>query len=213
MNIAKPLQYSEKINKDRITFYGNSIDEIVEAVIRIRKRNGVKSLEYNSVYNSIKPKISGSVQIDGPDSNNYKEKIRGFKKHNSATTRSVSLNDAANAASALMKIVKGEFVPEEEYRRRLLICAECPLRQQNSDCMGCGGSGRAARISMKFQEKLGHGYKLDKKVGREFCGFCGCSLSLLLVTKTINYKTESKDLNIQRPVPCWLRKDSENYVG
>lgn len=214
MKITKSLQYSEKINGNRITFYGNSIDEIVSDVMRIRKKNGVSSPEFNRLYNIIKGKISGSIQVDGVDSRVFKKQtLKGSKVSKSSNTRSVSINDASRAAKALIKIIPGDYVEKSEYLRRLQICSSCPLRQKNSDCLGCGGSGRAARIMMSFRSKLGLGYQLDNKVGAQFCGFCGCSLSLLLVTKVQNYKKESDIENDSRPNHCWLNRNSPNYNG
>lgn len=214
MKIKKPLQYAELINGKRVVFYGNTVDEIVSDVMRIRNLNGVKTPEFNKLYNAIKPKVKGSIQVDGPGSAHYDREVKGKTPRNDTRrSRSVSINDASRAARALMKIIPGEYASEDEYKRRLAICATCPLRQRNSDCMGCGGSGRAARTLMSFRAKLGLGYQLDNKVGAEFCGFCGCSLSLLLVTKVENYKLESEETNSERPYHCWLRRDSKNYVG
>jgi hypothetical protein len=214
MKITKTHQYSELINGKRVTFYGNSVDEIVSDVTRIRQRNGVKSPSFGVLYNSIKSKISETKQVNGADSRAHRRAVgSGLSPHNPVRSRSVSIEDASRAASALIRIIPGDYVNEDEYKRRLSICSGCELRQRNSDCMGCGGSGRAARILMSFRAKLGLGYRLDKGVGSQFCGFCGCSLSLLLVTKIKNYKKEDLELNPQRPSRCWLRKDSSNYVG
>lgn len=213
MRIRKKYQYSEVIKKGKITFYGNSIDEITSDVIRIRKKNGISTGDYNLLYNLIKKKISQTQQVDGVDSEYFDETVRqNSKRNNTKYSRSVSIRDAASAAKALMKIIHGEYVNEEEYKRRLSICSSCPLRQKNSDCMGCGGSGKAARNILEFRAKLGLSYNIDSNTGSHFCGFCGCSLSLLLVTKVENYKKEEEEINNQRPGHCWLRKTSINYV-
>jgi hypothetical protein len=213
MKTTKPYQYSEIITGTRITFHGGSIDEIVSDVMRIRIRNGKEVPDFNVLYNIISSKVSKTEQIDGPESKLFRNRTQGRNSHNAIKSRSVSISDASRAAKALMKIIPGDYVEESEYKRRLKICATCPLKQANSDCMGCGGSGKAARALLNVRAKLGLGYKMDGIVGRQFCGFCGCSLSLLLVTKVANYKIEDKNLNTQRPGHCWLRKDSINYAG
>lgn len=212
MKITKKLQYADVINGKRVTFYGNSPEELASQVLRIRKKNGVDS-DFNSVYQMIKKSTGDVEQVDGVDSKIFKKRVNGQSRNQPTRSRSVSIQDAAKAATALIKIIPGDYVSQEEYQRRAKICATCPLRQRNSDCMGCGGSGRAARMLMSFRSKLGLGYKVDEKIARQFCGFCGCSLSLLMLTKIKNYKTEDEETNSSRPSHCWLRRNSQNYVG
>lgn len=214
MKITKSLQYSEKIKGKRVTFYGNSIDEIVSDVIRIRNRNSVSAPNFNTLYNIIKPKVSGSSQVDGSQSPVFKKRVLNRNKSNNTKhSRSVTIADASRAANALMKIIPGDYVDQDEYLRRLSVCKTCEIRQKNSDCMSCGGSGKAARALLAVRAKLGLSYNMNKEEGSHFCGFCGCSLSLLLVTKTRNYRKENDETNAQRPSYCWLNRNSKNYVS
>lgn len=200
--VESKFQVREVINNRVITFYGDSIVDIAQKIYDQRVKNGITDQSVKDIEETIKGRIGGIAPL-GPV----------VKEGGKTVRRSVSMTDAARAAKALVQVVRGGNVDQQEYQRRLDICNKCPLKSKVSDCMGCGASGKVSRFIMDFKSRLGLGYKIDTKDGAMFCKICGCSLSLLLVTQLKNYKTESDLENSKRPNACWLKRMSPNYIN
>ena len=181
-----------------VTFYGDDVETISKNILEARTVAG-DTTTLEEVKESMPPlqELPSAV----------------FNKNRSPKKRAVTIKDAARAANALVKIGNGETVDKTEYLRRLEICRKCTSKSKVSDCLGCGGSGKAARIMNGIRAKAGLTYRLDTAVSVQFCKMCGCSLSVIMLTKFENYKKESLAEIQARPNNCWLKKDYPNFNG
>ena len=148
-------------------------------------------------------KANGYKYVDGIYA---KEILPAFKKPH------LNLAAVKSACGAMIQTIKGNTVPDQEIARRWYICQACPAKTTVSDCMSCGGAGRAADWINKVRGAAGKSFRLDQESAKTFCGLCGCSHALLIPTKIEHQKEESEKQNKQRPLACWLRYDSPNYI-
>lgn len=127
------------------------------------------------------------------------------------TSDKVTFSQAVSGAKALIKsTIGGE--DSTEIQRRSEICKDCPLRDGISVCGSCGTAGKIARFVNTFKAKLGIRTTIDKKISLSYCGFCKCSLALIVVTKLKDFHEETPARNSSRPDVCWLKKTSHNYL-
>lgn len=146
--------------------------------------------------------------------NGYEYKDGIYSKEITPYFKKPHLNLAAvkSACGAMIQTLKGNTVTDSEIARRWMICQACPAKTTVSDCMSCGGAGRAADWINKIRGAAGKAFRLDQESGKTFCGLCGCSHALLIPTQMEHQKEESEKQNKLRPLACWLRYDSPNYI-
>lgn len=123
-----------------------------------------------------------------------------------------SLAETIHGAKALLRYMGGSSVSSQELERRSAICNNCPLRDSVSDCMSCGGSGKVALFINQLRRSKKFEGSIPESLRKKFCGFCGCSLPLLLVSKFKDFEVESPQKNAARPDHCWLKKTSPNFT-
>jgi len=117
----------------------------------------------------------------------------------------ISLAKAITGAKALIKYSTDGGVPSKEMLRRSAICRGCPLISTTGGCKPCGAAATAAkfinqvRVAMKLESEI------PKDLGNKFCGFCSCSIPLIIVTKLSDFHPESPEKNSKRPDCCWLK--------
>lgn len=127
------------------------------------------------------------------------------------------IGEAFHAGMALLQASVGQYASEQEIKRRSKICltagpngGPCPHLSGYSECMGCGGMKNVNNFMLRARKMLGLSkIVLDQSLKTKYCGVCGCSLSLLLITNS--FPKESDEENKKRPAFCWMRKDSDNY--
>lgn len=205
--VKKQYQVMATVGNQRRVYYGDTVDEIAINIAKSHKTAGI-NYDINHLRDFVENRIGKAKKLGHAPDVAKKDPSTGKVKK-----RSASIADAQKAAMALIKMSKGDHVSKEEYIRRVNICNICPMKTAHSECWGCGGSGRAAKAVQAMRAKLGLGFPVDERIARNYCGFCGCSLPLLLVTKVENYKVETSKDNKSRPITCWLRRDSFNFNG
>lgn len=141
--------------------------------------------------------------------------IRGIEQQNKKQEkpRRIRISDMIKGATAAIRYMTGKAVSNEEILRRSSICASCPRKNQVSDCMGCGGTGRLAGMVNDIRRDKGKEVEIPATVKPYFCDVCGCSLALMIVTKHSDLEPENPEVNESRPDFCWLKKTSKNFTN
>lgn len=187
------MKYDYYFSGRKVSFYGDSPDYIFRRIIKYGEVNGL-DIPTDSLLSEIKRKA-------------YDPGLPPRRAHKGKTS-SIYAREAISAATALIKNASGEMVSQEEYNRRELICRKCPLFQKTSDCFGCGAIKGISSAIEKVKAVIGGDVRTTLTDAR-YCGFCGCSVSVIGVTKLDNYKVSEKDND--RPSFCWLNPSSSNY--
>ncbi len=125
--------------------------------------------------------------------------------------KKITLQDAIKGAQAVIKYGTGSSVGNEELFRRSMICKACPLMKEIGGCRSCGAAGAIARFVNKIKSTYGLQMQIPPEVRENYCGFCGCSLALMVVTKLQDFKPEPDQINQTRPDSCWLKRTSTNF--
>lgn len=123
----------------------------------------------------------------------------------------LKLSDVIKGATALIRYGSGSAVSNAEIGRRSNLCLACPELAETSDCMSCGGAGKVAQLVNTIRVAKGKEVSIPDSVKNKYCGVCGCSCSLLVVTKHSDLKEEDEAHQNLRPAHCWLKKTSKNY--
>lgn len=124
----------------------------------------------------------------------------------------IDLQGAYRGALAILNYTAGNAVSEAESLRRASICASCPLSSNIQGCSACGLAGKITKFVNGIKKMTGN-FAIPNYSSNKFCGFCGCSIPLMIVTKLSNFKQEPNSQNIHRPDVCWLKKTSINFTN
>jgi len=124
----------------------------------------------------------------------------------------IDLQGAYRGALAILNYTAGNAVSEKESLRRAEICAACPLSSNVQGCSACGLAGKITKFVNGIKKMTGN-FAIPNYSSNKFCGFCGCSIPLMIVTKLSNFKNEPNSQNIHRPDMCWLKKTSINFTN
>jgi len=125
--------------------------------------------------------------------------------------KKIGFNEAMTGAMAALKFTAGKSTSPGEIQRRSAICASCPLSSTVGGCSACGLGGRIAKVISSIRAKKGSGIAIPAEVKGSYCGFCKCSLALMVVTKIEDFHPEDPSLNGRRPDLCWLKTTSTNF--
>ena len=185
----------------KVAFAADTPDALIRSVQKFRNNNGVRITDEDTAKEI--GKKNGYVFKDGIYSNTLQI---SFKKP------SLNLASVKSACGALLQNIKGNIVSDAEINRRWEICKNCPANTTVSDCMSCGGAGRAATWVNTIKNAVGKRFRIEQESGKTFCGLCGCSHALMIPTKMQDQKQETEKQSQLRPSQCWLRWDSNNYV-
>jgi hypothetical protein len=193
-------RFTDKSGKNPVGFSAATPEILIVAVQKHRRATGVEISDYDTALEIAK---ANKYLIDG---NRYSKIVEPKK-----TYAKISLGAAISACSALVNVAKGNIVSDAEINRRWLICKSCPSTTTVSDCMSCGGAGKASALINRIRGTVGKSFRIEQEAGRTFCGECGCSHALMIPTLLEKQKQESDVVNEKRPSQCWMRRDSKNY--
>ena len=113
----------------------------------------------------------------------------------------MNLAGAAAAVKAFKEARSGDIVEPEEVLYRMRICEQCPVRSRRPSVR--------SRISLMLG-RISNKNKVPDKLSKYNCGACGCSLMLLLPSKTRHPDTPEE--HESRWVNCWLLSDEERIA-
>ena len=192
-----------------VTIQGETLSFLVDNVIVYRRQKGLSPTGYNIVYNEVRNQLNrrGSAPKPTVNPKNRKE-------------RKLSLGDIFHGAKAYVDLGRGKTVSQQELNRRADICFNCPLISETTDCFGCGAGARLARKVASLKNEVGHTFNIPSgstqtksniELSKLYCGVCGCSALALSLSKMKHIRTESNELNEQRPDNCWIKRSSINY--
>lgn len=169
-------------------------------------------------------------RFDGPSKHVVFEKVIEFLKKNninysaddimraierqsgiSVPSKKIGFNEAMTGALAIVKFTAGKSTSAMEIQRRSAICSACPLASTVGGCMSCGIGGKIAKTINAIRAKKGSTIAIPSEIKSKFCGFCKCSLPLMVVTKVEDFHPETKEVNNTRPDNCWLKATSKNF--
>ena len=118
------------------------------------------------------------------------------------------LSDYIIGAKALVKVVAGQVVSQEEINRRSIICSSCPRITEIPFCNTCGQAGIFASAVNKLKQLFGKGFTIPNNLEKRGCDVCDCALSVMLPSKMEYFSDKDQ---AQRPDNCWVKKTSVNY--
>lgn len=182
----KKYLYIIMFNKNRLVYHGDSDEEIADNVYQMYRLNGGNKT-YEEVLKDVKTQKRPNVRFSPPTE--YKEKKSLAK---------MTLSEVWKGGLALIKFIRGQHVPQSEVIRRSEICLNCPLIESTSNCLACGGS----RTIVNQVASLGAAVQIPDEIKSRYCGFCKCSLSLMVVSKPEQFKREHNRKD--RPAKCWV---------
>lgn len=130
----------------------------------------------------------------------------------------IDFKDGVSGANALLNVVAGNTVSQEEINRRAIICYNCKRKNEptksglleSSNCRACGFSKRLNNYITKLKSAFGAGFDIPNNLSDKHCYVCECALSVMLPSKLNAFKHD-KDKQHLRPDNCWLKKGSPNY--
>ena len=169
-----------------------TVEEIVVKVMRYRAAKGYSPVR-NRVYREVL---------------NY---IQGQNKSAGQKAPRVNFRDALKAGKAAVKITTGDIVSKKEMNRRWQICKNCPQKTNTKECFGCNAAKFLSEITKATKSMFGTKVDLPGESKRFSCGVCGCSLSMLLPTKTEHLHQDNDAQAQRRPAFCWMKEDGHNY--
>lgn len=178
-------------NKETIRFQHESREILLDKIRSDFKKNNIIFLE--------------------KEINNTIDRQAKFSTNKSAEAK-ISLADAIVGAKAILNYTTGKSTSDSEILRRSSICEKCPLMTDISGCSSCGLSGAIARFTNQVRSHKGSQIPIPASVAKRYCSVCQCALSLMVVTKTEDFYSETPEKNQRRPDNCWLKKTSINYI-
>lgn len=204
-----------KIGKD--TYTGDTVEKIVSNVHHRYKGTKHPFANYNVLYNAV---LKDNIEVELTKSQTKPTTVGETVtlKPESVFNRRLTAKEAVVAGKALINMnIFQKVISQSEATRRANICRKCPMLVDVSDCGSCTGARRrlarlAASLTGFFQKKLKLGTFKGKDAIKAYCGVCGCSMQMLLPVRTSDYKPAAFLKPDSRPIECWLRKDSDNYV-
>lgn len=132
------------------------------------------------------------------------------QEFNPVEKKSTSFSDAVTGAKALLRIVAGDKVPQEEINRRAAICTSCPMVSGVSNCRACGFGGQLTKFVNATKASFGKDFKIPNGLSDKYCSVCTCSLLMMLPSNMEAFQ-ESAEKQGERPNHCWVKKTSPNY--
>lgn len=145
----------------------------------------------------------------------YSEIIAAVQKKNSKVgkvKKSVTFKESMQAGKAALKIIKGDMVGPKELERRWSICKNCPALSETSECFRCNRAKFLAEITHSVKGIFGTEIKFPGESKKFSCGVCGCSLSMLLPTKTNDLHKDTPEQAEARPDFCWMTEGGPNFI-
>lgn len=200
MRITKEKYTTKTPQGAIVTFSADTPDALIRSVQKYRRNHGFQISDDET-----------AKEISQENKYEYKDGIYSKTVPISFPKPRLNLAGVKAACGAMIQTLKNNIVSDTEIYRRWEICQNCPVKTTVSDCMSCGGAGRAADWINKLKGAAGKQFRVEQEAGRTFCGLCGCSHALMIPTKMEYQKEESEKQNQLRPDQCWLRVGGINY--
>lgn len=169
------------------SFFNESRSSVYAQAVDLLKKNNI-NYSSKEIYDMIDRQSKQAVKIKKP-----------------------SLMEAFNGAKALVRFTQGKSVEFSEIARRISICKACPFYGETSGCKACGAAATAAKLVNNIKVLKGMESQIPKEIQDKFCGFCGCSIPLLTVTRFDDFIKEEPKKNLTRPDHCWIKTTSPNH--
>jgi len=186
--------YNFRFRGSRFGFEGEDAESIAQSVYAFYKVNDPQNLRTLSSYTSeISQKMREKRFIIPAFISKTKDILLGKK---------VTLGEAWHGAAAMIRLVIGDYVPQEEINRRSEICNNCPKKSKVSTCMTCGGGRLVANQLSKLRAKG----RVPDSVASHFCGVCDCALAPMVLSKPENFLKETNAKTSERPDDCWVKQ-------
>lgn len=141
-----------------------------------------------------------------PDLEDIKKKIENQLRVVPQKKRIPRLSEAYHAGMALFRQASGKTVEQKVVDERTKICLNCPKRSQTSLCTACGGLSKATQLLNSIRGLTKNALNINPSLKSDYCGVCGCSLPLLLVTDANYLPKDDPAQDRERPEFCWIRK-------
>lgn len=188
-----------KIKYRNRSFLADSANEMIENIRKYFDKTG-ETFDLEEVKNHVNKNITES-----------KTKLDLGERLNKIFKGKLNYKDALHGANALIKVLGGDAVDQEEIKRRTRICASCPLKTLTTDCYACGFASRLTKIISDIKGKFTTQFELSSDVRGSYCDVCGCALSVMIPSK-MSVFSEDADKQASRPNHCWVKKGGPEYV-
>jgi hypothetical protein len=195
-----------KIPKYRIKYQNRDFlaDDAGSMIENITKylTNRDKHIDIDEIRSHVNKNIKDSGPSDPQD-------IGG--KLNKVAKKTLRYKEVMNGAQAILRVLGGDSVDQDEIKRRTRICRECPLKSLTSDCYGCGFASRLTGIINDIKSKFTGTFELSQDVKGSYCSVCSCALSVMIPSKMSAFD-EDEEKQKSRPDYCWVKKGGTEYV-
>lgn len=186
------MEFSAKVGGQMTKVTGTSIEELHQRWMPLAK--------------SLKDDQTSAYWLNRIKSSAVKYETQKIEKR-----KGLKISSIWSAGIALFNQASGETVDQEENDRRSKICKGCPFKEEVSNCIACGGGNKLTNLVNNFRNKFKVALRIDRDIKNKYCKACGCSLTLLCLTKSSSLPIETAEENRARPARCWMRKGSPNY--
>lgn len=167
---------------------------------------------------NIKSSIIQNVVTNGLVFNEKPMRKYGWsKKDKKLKQEPISFDQMVRGANALVKVVSGNTVSQEEINRRSSICSSCLVDGEygvisTNECRPCGFAKNLNNYINKLKRSFGKGFEIPNNLSDKGCIVCKCALSVMLPSQmdSFNYEGDKQD---KRPHHCWVKKSSPNFKG
>lgn len=190
------------------TIMGVNEDDAAASLLRFRTKNKIEGANLEACKEDIK---NGSSK--------FRLKKTGEKMDHQPK---MSLTKLIQGALATFSVIKGDIASQEEINRRSEICFDCKKIAVSTGCSTCSSSKNKAadfsrmlaiKYGKSFTTPTGTAYNMNGAVAsgpisKFFCGFCGCSCLVLVLSKSRHFL---KRENTDRPDHCWAKKGGKNW--
>ena len=198
------------------TYEGEDMDSVVRQVLIdniIKNRKFAHKPypeDYNLVYNYV------FKQLNGARKSGVAREKEEVKREERIKAGRITFMDSLRGAKAILNMAVGDVVEAHEMARRAVICSQCPLVTNNTDCASCKMGKEVTNIvnSIRNLARRSVNYPTVKaRRARDMnCGYCGCSMLMVLPAK-ISCFNEAEHKNENRPDPCWIKRGGINYIA
>jgi hypothetical protein len=191
------LTHKENLKGAIQIYEAPNYEALVKAVVDGRRKLG-KPTNYNRVYNELR-------KLNTPKPT----RKLGAPEKNGKSVHEMRPEDILNGAKAMLKVMSGEIVSQEEILRRSEICKKCPKLEYMKGCMSCGAGKVVSALYEKSRAFFkGKRYEIPVELKKANCGVCKCYLSNMLPARLEDFHADTAQRAEIRPNACWLKNRS-----
>lgn len=184
-----PNKFKYRFHHKGEWIYGNSIDAIASSISRDGEMSFASAVTLVS---------RNMVPV-------HKSEVKDQVIPASKNTKALTLKEVSSGATAALKQIGGDTVPQLEIDRRAIICTGCPKLVPISGCKSCGFGGKLVKFINNVKRAFGGGVKIPNDLGSKYCDCCGCSLGMMLPANLIDFTDKTRN-DETRPERCWLKR-------